>query len=185
MSQVSIPMPSAIGGVAGQFDTPGELLAAARRVHQAGFRRFDVYSPYPIHGMDLVMGLGRSHLGWIVAAAAAAGAVTALVLQWYTNVLDYPLITQGKPYFSWQAFLVVVFELSVLFAAFAAVFGMFALNGLPRWHHPTLTHDLFTTATDDGFFMLIEAADEKFAGQQTWALLQSCGASRIEWINES
>ena len=89
------------------------------------------------------MGLKRSKLGWIVAGAAMAGLLTAVGLQWYTSVLDYPLVTQGKPYFSWQAFIPVTFELSVLFAAFGAVFGMLLLNGLPAWYHPALKHEAF------------------------------------------
>ena len=89
-------------------------------------------------------------------SAGAAGVVTALGLQWYTNAFDYPLITQGKPYFSWQAFVPVMFELMVLFGALGAVVGMFALNGLPQWYHPTLKHDRFAKATDDGYFLVIE-----------------------------
>ncbi len=163
-------------GILAEFDGPGALLAAARATRKAGYQHFDVYSPYPVHGMDLAMGLNRSKLGWIVAGGAITGVTVAMGLQYYANVLDYPLITQGKPYFSWQAFLVVTFELAVLFSAFAAVFGMFFLNDLPAWYHPALKQEVFTGASDNRFFLAVEAKDEKFELEKTGNFLKQIGA---------
>jgi hypothetical protein len=188
MSQLSVqeqvPVARAFGLLAG-FAGESELLEAARGVHEAGYVRFDVFSPYPIHGMDQAMGLGRSHLGWFVLVAAIAGSATAVGLQWFCNALDYPLITQGKPYFSWQAFVPVTFELMVLFAAFAAVIGMLVLNGLPAWYHPTLRYDVFARATDDGFFLAIEADDTKFDREKTRQLLLTLGAQSVTLLEDA
>lgn len=168
--------PTAPWGLLAEFDSDTALVAAARAVREAGFRRWDTHSPFPIHGMDRAMGLGRSPLGKIVFVAGLLGAATGMGLQWFANAYDYPLITQAKPYFSWQAFVPVTFELMVLFAAFAAVFGMFLLNGLPQWYHPALKSDHFARASNDGFFLVIEAADKHFDPQQTRRLLEANGA---------
>ncbi len=165
-------------GLLAEFDSPGAILRAARETRDAGYKRWDVHTPYPIHGMDPAMGLGRSKLGWIVSGGALTGFLVAMGLQYYVN-WEYPLIHQGKPYYSWQAFLVVGFELSVLFAAFSAVLGMFALNGLPQWYHPTLKHDVFARASDDRFYVAIEASDDKFDPVQTREFLQSLGAVSV------
>ena len=170
-------------GLLAEFESPGAILAAAGAVRRAGYKRFDVYTPYPVHGMDGAMGLSRSGLGWIVSAGAAAGALTGLLLQVYVN-WEYPLIHQAKPYQSWPAFLIVTFELSVLFAAFAAVGGMIVLNGLPCWYHPTLKSQRFARVGDNRFYLTIETADEKYDAAKTRELLQSIGASAIEELEE-
>lgn len=166
-------------GMLAQFDSPGAILRAAREVRKAGYKHFDVHTPFPVHGMDTAMGLGRSHLGWIVAAGAFAGAMTAIGLQYFVG-WDYPLVHQGKPPFAWQPFVVVTFELAVLFSSFAAVIGMFALNGLPQWYHPTLKSATFARASNDRFMLSIEAQDPKFNPQTTRALLESLGAITVE-----
>ena len=170
-------------GLLAEFDTPGAVLRAARETRQAGYRRFDVHTPFPVHGMDLAMGLGRSHLGWIVAGGAVVGALAAFGGQVYCN-WEFPLIYQGKPYQSWQAFLVITFELSVLCSAFAAVLGMLFLNGLPRWYHPTLKSPAFARASNNRFFLSIEAADEKFALEATRQFMQQLGALSVEELAE-
>ena len=170
-------------GLLAEFESPNAILAAAGAVRRAGYKRFDVYTPYPVHGMDGAMGLSRSGLGWIVSAGAAAGALTGLLLQVYVN-WEYPLIHQAKPYQSWPAFLIVTFELSVLFAAFAAVGGMIVLNGLPCWYHPTLKSRRFAKVSDNRFYLTIETADEKYDAARTRELLQSMGASAIEELEE-
>src|SRR5690242_408615 len=104
-------------GLLARFDSSHALLRAAEQTHKAGYKLFDVHSPFAIHGMDHAMGLGRSHLGWIVAGGAFAGAFTAIGLQYYCN-WDFPLVHQGKPYYAWQPFVIVTFELTVLFSAF-------------------------------------------------------------------
>lgn len=166
-------------GVMAEFDGPEALLAAAARVRDAGHRRFDVHTPYPVHGMDQAMGLGRSKLGWIVLAAGTIGALTGLGLQWYANTHAYPLITGGKPYFSWQAFMPVIFEMGVLFASFGAVIGMLAMNGLPAWYHPTLKSPRFLERNPHGFFLVVEARDARFDAAKVKALLEAAGGKEV------
>ena len=170
-------------GVLAEFDSPDALLTAAKKVRLAGYRRFDVFTPYPVHHMDAAMGLRRSPLGFFVAAGAVVGGATGYLLQWYPSVVEYPLITGGKPYHSWPLFMPITFELAVLVAGFAAVFGMFALNGLPQWYHPALKHPKYLGRSDRGFFLVIETRDAKFDATQTPAFLRrigGCGVALLE-----
>jgi hypothetical protein len=170
-------------GLLAQFDSPGAILRAAREVRDAGYNKFDVHTPFPVHGMDAAMGLGRSHLGWIVSAGALAGGLTAIGLQYYVG-WDYPLVHQGKPPFAWQPFVIVTFELTVLFSSFAAVIGMLALNGLPQWYHPALKSQTFAKASNDRFMISIEAKDPKFNSITTREFLASLGAVTVEDLTE-
>ncbi len=171
-------------GVIAEFDGPDELLDAAAQARDRGYRSFDVHSPFPIHGMDGAMGLRRSRLGWIVFIAGAIGAASGMGMQWFCAAYDYPILTGGKPFFSWQAFIPITFEMMVLFAAFGAVIGMLLLNGLPQWYHPTLKHSPFARASDDGFFLVIEASDPMFHMEQTPAFLTRIGGKEIGLLEE-
>lgn len=173
-----------VWGIIAEFDGPESLIEAAAQARAAGYRRFDVYSPFPVHGMDAAMGLGRSRLGWIVFACGAIGAIAAMGLQWYCAAVDYPILTAAKPYFSWQAFVPVTFELMVLFASFGAVIGMLILNGLPQWHHPVFNHQAFARASDDGFFLAIEADDPQFDVEKTGAFLSEIGGKAVTVLEE-
>ncbi|MGH7753384.1 MAG: DUF3341 domain-containing protein, partial [Gemmatimonadales bacterium] len=119
-----------------EFDTPGELIEAARRARQAGYRRIDAYTPFPIEGLDEAIGFKKSRLPLVVLAGGLAGAAGGFLLQYYASVIDYPLNVGGRPLNSWPSFMVVTFELTILGAALSAVFGMLALNGLPMPYHP-------------------------------------------------
>lgn len=169
-------------GVLARFANPAELIEAARKVRDAGYEQFDCHSPFPIHGMDDAMGLKRSPLGFIVGGMTITGASLGMLLQWWTASIEYPLIISGKPFFSWQAFIIVTFALFVLFGAFGAVFGMFHLNRLPRLHHPLFYSDNFAKVTDDGFFVSIEVHDEKFDEKQTQQFLTSIGGVDVELV---
>lgn len=162
-----------------EFDTPAEIVKAAGAVADAGYRDFDAHTPFPIHGLDRAMKVPASKLGWIVFGHGLFGGLFAFWLQWWTSTIDYPMIIGGKPYFSFQAFVPVTFALTILFSAFGAVFGMLFLNGLPRWHHATLTHPDFLRATDDRFFISIESTDPKFDATKTRELLEQVGGKRI------
>ena len=177
------PAPLKPWGLLAEFDTPAALLRAVRETRKAGYTRFDAHTPFPVHGMDQTMGMPRSKLGWIVAAAALIGGVGAMGGQMYCN-WDYPMIHQGKPYQTWQAFLIITFEITVLSAAFAAVLGMFALNGLPKWYHPTLKSAAFARVTDNRFFLSIEAADKMFDLEKTQQFLQSLNPLLVELLQE-
>ena len=174
-----------VAGVLAEFGGADALLAAAAKVRTAGYRQFDVCSPYPVHGMDQAMGLGRSPLGWIVLGCGISGAAAAMLLQWYANAYDYPLVVSGKPYFAWQPFLVVVFEVMVGASAFGAILGMLVLNRLPRWHHPLFENANFARASDDGFFLYINATDGEYQLEKTEALLADIGGKSIARIEET
>jgi hypothetical protein len=163
-----------------EFHGSGALLKAAERVRDAGYTKFDCHSPFPIHGMDQAMGLKRSPLGWVVGFLAACGVGSALFLQWWTSSVDYKFVISGKPFFSFQAYVPITFGLGVLLAAFGAALGMFHFNRLPRLHHPVFESEHFKKCSTDGFFISIEATDDRFDATQTKSLLESIGATHIE-----
>lgn len=173
-----------VHGVLAEFHTPGAVYSAAERVRDSGFSKWDVYSPFPIHGIEEAMGMKRTILPLFVAAAAFTGAGLAYLMQWWMSSSDYPLVVQGKPPWSWEPFTPIVFELGVLLSAFAALLGMLALNGLPRFHHPLFAKERFLRSSQDRFFIAIEAADPKFDPGATRRLLESVGARHIELVEE-
>ncbi|KAA3660623.1 MAG: DUF3341 domain-containing protein [Calditrichaeota bacterium] len=169
-------------GILAEFANPGELLKAAEKVRDEGYRKFDVHSPFPIHGMDNAMGLRQSKLGFIVGAAGFLGCVGGMTLQWWVSAVEYPHVISGKPFFSFQAFVPVTFELTILFAAIAAVFGMFHLNRLPQLFHNVFYSEQFAKITDDGFMISIEADDPRFDEEKTKSFLSSIGGTSLELI---
>jgi hypothetical protein len=171
-------------GVMAEFATPADLYHAAERVRDAGFRRWDVYSPFPVHGMDEAMGLPRSRLPLLVAVVGLTGALLGFIFQYWVTAVAYPIVVQGKPYGAWEPFVPVTFEIGVLFAAFTCLLGMLAFNGLPRWHHPLLRKERFLGVSDDRFIIAIEAADERFDPEQVRQLLQSSGATAVELVED-
>ncbi len=176
--------PGRIHGAAGQFDSPESLLAAARALAGDGYTRMDAFTPFPVHGLDKALGLSRSPLGYVVFGAGLAGAALALLLQWWTGAVDYPLVIGGKPLFAFEFSIPITFELTVLLASFAAVGGMLAANGLPRLSHPVFSSELFRRVTDDGFVLLIESRDPKFDAAACRERLASLGAVRTEVVEE-
>src|SRR5205807_7851426 len=151
--------------MAAEYPSAAALCEAAKRVRDAGFRRWDVFSPFPIHGMDEAMGLSKSWLSAVVLIGGITGLLTAVTLEFGPSWLIYPVIVHGKP-FNWAtvpAFFTIMFELTVLFSAYSAFFANLIMNGLPRWHHPIFNWDRFARATNDGFFLAIEARDPRFS----------------------
>ena len=177
---------SPIYGIIGEFDSAADLYHAAEKVRDRGFKRWDVHSPFPIHGMDDAMGLGKSIVSYIVLVGGLTGFLTAVALECIPSLITYPLIVQGKPtnIYTVPAFFPIMFELTVLFSSFAAVFGMLFMNRLPRWHHPLFNWDRFAKATDDGFFLVIEASDPRYVETGVRDLLQSIGAQNITLIRD-
>lgn len=167
-----------------EFASPKEIVHAAEKVRDAGYKRWDVHTPFPIHGMDRAMGLSDSVLGWIVILSGIAGVSGAFLLMWYTNGVDYPIIIGGKPGFSLPSMVPVMFELTILLSAFGTVLGMLGLNQLPRHHHHVFYSERFERVTDDRFFVSIEAADEKFDVADTKKLLESLHPASLELIQE-
>ena len=167
-----------------EYDTTADIIHAAEKVRDAGYERWDVHTPFPIHGMDRAMGMKDSSVGWIVLICGLTGCLSAFLLMWWTNGIDYPLVIGGKPGYSLPSMIPVMFELTILLSAFGAVFGMFGINQLPKHHHPVFYSDRFERASDDKFFISIEAADESFDLEDTRALLESIGAANLELIQE-
>ncbi len=172
-------------GVLAEFAHPGELLRAAKAVHEEGYSHFDTHSPFPIHGMDKAMGLGNSIIGWITFGGGIAGLSLATWMQWWMGEVSYPINISGKPFFAVEPSIPVMFELTILFAALLTVAGMFALNGLPRPYNPLFYSREFLRVTDDAFFLHIAASDKQFDMEATPQMLADMGASHIESIRDT
>jgi hypothetical protein len=171
-------------GIIAEFRTAASVLHAAEKVRDAGFRKWDVFTPFPVHGMDRAMGLKNSKVGWFTFIAGVAGYATGMVMIWWMNAVDYPLVIGGKPMFSPNAAFPPSYELTILFGAFGSLFGMLYLNRLPRLHHPLLKHKRFSLVTHDRFFIVIETQDPKFSEVETRKLLQASGSPLIEVVEE-
>jgi hypothetical protein len=171
-------------GLMAEFETVDAVVEAAGVVRRAGFQRWDVHSPFPIHGIDPVMGIRPTILPWIVLGGGLTGLIGGLVLQWYCNAYDYPVIISGKPFWSLPANIPIIFECTVLVSAITAVFGMFALNNLPMLYNPLFKSERFRRVTDDRFFIVIDASDRRFDEAETTKLLQDAGAVAIERVED-
>lgn len=183
-------------GLIGEFDDVTAVMRAAEQVRDAGYKRFDVHSPFPIHGIDEAMGTRPTILPWIVLAGGITGAVTGTFLTHYTMgvtpeaagvpeaLKGYQYFISGKPLWSTPAFIPPIFELTILFSAFGAVFGMFLLNKLPMLAHPLRRSRAFDRVTSDRFFVAIEARDAKFDEQASADLLRRAGALNVEAVTE-
>ncbi len=179
------PGPAPTWGVMAEFPDPAALSHAAERIKQAGYTKWDVYSPFPVHGMDEAMGLKPSRVTWIMGVCCATGFACAWLMQWWMGQVDYPIVVAGKPLFAWEQATPILFELSVLFSAFGAVFGMLILNLLPRWHHPLFAKPRFLRVSDDRFVIAIEAADPKFNEQGIRHMLESLGGLHIDRVEDA
>jgi len=173
-----------IHGIMAEYATPADLYHASEMVRDGGYSRWDAFTPFPIHGLDEAMGVGRTILPVMVAAGGFTGVGLGYLMQWWMSAVDYELVVQGKPPGAWQAFVPITFEMGILFAAFTTIIGMLALNGLPRWHHPLLKKDRFLSSSDDRFFICVEAQDPAFDPDRTRALLEGAGATSIELVEE-
>ena len=171
--------PAGVHAIMGWFETPAELFQACEALRDAGYKRFDAHTPFAVHGLEQAMGLPPSRLPWIVLSGGLFGLVGSVLLAWYTQAVDYPQNISGKEAFSYQAYVPVFFELTVLCAAFACFFGMWIMNRLPRFSHPAHTHPSFHRATDDAFFISVEVADPRFDRAATRKMLAALGAREL------
>ncbi len=169
-----------IYGIAGWFETPAELYHACEALRDAGYQRFDAHTPFPVHGLEKAMGLRPTRFPWLVLCGGLTGLTFALALAYFTQVIDYPLNISGKQSWSYQAYIPVFFELTILFSGLTCFFGLWAVNGLPRFHHPTVNHPSFHRATDDAFFVSVEAEDPRFDRAETRSMLEGLGAREVE-----
>jgi hypothetical protein len=158
---------TAIYGLLAEFGNPEELVAAARRAREAGYRKMDAYTPFPVEELNEALELGQTWVPLIVLIGGLLGAALGYGMQYYIAAIDYPLNIGGRPLHSWPAFIPVTFELTVLVAGLFAVFGMLALNGLPMPYHPVFNAPSFSLATHEHFYLCIEAADPKFDSDET------------------
>jgi hypothetical protein len=158
-----------------EFADPAAVVAAARRVREAGYRKVDAFSPYPIEELSEALDFHKSKLPLLVLLGGGAGLLGGYALQYWISVVDYPLNIGGRPFHSWVAFIPPTFETTILLAALTAVLGMLALNGLPEPYHPVFNVPRFALASKDRFFLCIEADDPRFDHDETWAFLVSLG----------
>jgi hypothetical protein len=166
-------------GLLAEFNSAQALLDAAHRVRAAGYTKTDAYSPFPIHGLAEALGFRERAVAPIVLAGGVTGALAGYGLEYWTQVMAYPLNIGGRPYHSWVSFIPPAFETTILFGAFAAVLGMLALNGLPQPYHPVFNAPRFHLASRDAFFLAIEAADPRFDPVQTRAFLNGLQAREV------
>jgi hypothetical protein len=166
-------------GIMAEFDTATELVDAARQVRDAGYVKTDAFSPFPIHEIDEALGIKRSILPYLIFAGGVTGLVSALALVYYVHVFDFPIIVGGRPHFSLPAFIPPMFELTVLFSAFVAVFGMLFLNGLPSPYHPVFNVPRFALASREKFFLLIQSDDELYEYDKTREFAGTLGAQEV------
>jgi len=167
-------------GLLAEFRDVPHFYEALGAVRGAGFKKWDAYAPVPVHGADEQMGLSRSKVAWITGTFAALGLTAAILLQWWTSAVDYPLIVAGKPFWAWEQFTPIFFEVAVLFGGIATIVGMLAMNGLPRFNHPLFESDRFLRASDDKFFIAIEARDPQY--DRAAELLRGLDAVQIEEV---
>ena len=171
-------------GLMAEFSEPASLLAAARRVREAGYRKVDAFSPYPMEAVSQALGFHQSRLPLLVLIGGVTGFIAGYGLQYWASVIEYPMNIGGRPFHSVPSFIPPAFETTILFAALTAVLGMLALNGLPEPYHPVFNVPTFALATKDRFFLCIEASDPKFDLDQTWSFMMSLGARVVSEVEQ-
>ena len=171
-----------IYGMMAEFDSATYLVEAAHRTHEAGYRRIDAYSPFPVEGLAEAIGFHKNNVPLVVLIGGLFGGLSGYALQYWISVVSYPVNIGGKPYHSWPAFIVVTFEMTILFGGIFAVFGMLALNGLPMPYHPVFNVPRFALATKDRFFLIVFSTDSKYSPSETRRFLESLGPRSISEV---
>jgi hypothetical protein len=177
-------MENQLYGLMAEFDTTTEVVNAAEKVRLAGYTKTDAFSPFPIHEMDEALGIKRSILPYLVFCGGLAGLLSGIGMQVFMSWYDYPIMVGGRPMLSWTAFIPPTYELTILFAAFTAVFGMLLLNGLPQPYHPVFNVPRFALASREKFFLLIESQDEKFDYDETKSFMESLNPQEVHDVQE-
>ena len=171
-------------GVMAEFDTPEQILAAAKKTREAGYKRVTAYTPFPIEGLAEEIGFKWTAVPLLTLIGGLGGGITGFAMQYWMMAVSYPLNIGGRPLNSWPAFIPVTFELTILGASFFAVFGMLALNKLPQPYHPVFNVDRFRHASTDKFFLCIQTKDPKYSLAETARFLQDLNATHVDEVKD-
>ncbi len=169
-------------GLLAEFDSPVALVKAAEQTHAAGYQKIDAYSPLPIEGLAEAIGFHHDRVPLVTLIGAIIGGVSGYLMQYWINVINYPLNIGGKPFHSWPSFIIVTFEMTILFGGLAAVFGMLALNGLPMPYHPVFNVARFAFASKDRFFLIVFSSDKKYDDVKTREFLEGLGPKALSEV---
>ncbi|HVJ06040.1 MAG TPA: DUF3341 domain-containing protein [Candidatus Saccharimonadales bacterium] len=175
---------SVLHGVVAEFITPDELVSACKKAYAAGYRRMDAYTPFPLEEVADAIGFEKTRVPLLTLAGGILGGLSGFFLQYWVHTSAYPVNVGGRPLNSWPSFVIITFEMTILFAGIAAVVGMLTLNGLPQPYHPIFNHPRFTAASRDRFFLCIEAADPKFDLEQTTHFLEATDAVDVAEVTD-
>src|SRR5579871_6329564 len=174
--------PNPIYGLMAEFDNAKDLIAAANRTHDAGYKKIDAYTPYPIEEVAEAIGFHKNGVPLVTLIGGIIGGLTGYLLQYWVAVINYPTNIGGRPYHSWPSFIIITFELTILFGGISAVFGMLALNGLPMPYHPVFNVDRFALASKDKFFLIVFASDPKYSSGETRSFLEGLAPRSISEV---
>jgi len=172
-------------GMVGLFEDPDALIRAAQRVRDAGYRKWDCHTPYPVHGLDQAMGLRESPVAYICLTAGFIGVGAALLMQWWMDAIDFPIRIGGKPLFSWPAFVPITFELFVLFAALATMASILILGRLGKWHSPLHDSGVMADVTSHRFAVVLSDSDAAYTAEHATQLLSGAGCQDIRPLYEN
>lgn len=173
--------PNLLFGVVAEFLDPNALMEAARLSREHGYKHMDCYTPFPVHGLSEAMGFKEFIVPIMIFCGGVVGACAGLGLQYYTSVIDYPWNVGGRPMFSWQSFIPVTYECTILLAGLTAVFGTLALCGFPKPYHPIFSAEGFERASQDRFFICLEARNKDFDAEKAYQFLKSTGAINVSY----
>jgi hypothetical protein len=169
-------------GMMAEFDSVNALVDAANRTREAGYKKIDAYSPFPVEGLAEAIGFHHDAVPLVVLIGALLGGLGGYLLQYWISVVSYPINVGGKPYHSWPAFIVVTFEMTILFGGIFAVLGMLALNGLPMPYHPVFNVPRFAFATKDRFFLIVFSSDPKYKPDEVRRFLDSLAPRSVSEV---
>jgi hypothetical protein len=173
---------SASYGLMAEFDSPQELLDAAQKTHGAGYKQMDAFSPFPVEGLADAIGFHKNNVSLVVLIGGIIGGLSGYLLQYYVAVISYPINVGGRPLHSWPSFIIVTFELTILFGGLSAAIGMLALNGLPMPYHPVFNVAEFAKASDDKFFLVVFASDPNYDAARTREFLRGLAPRAISEV---
>lgn len=179
MSKLDFTDHGPVYGLMAEFDSAQELVAAAHKVHSEGYRKVDAYSPFPVEGLADAIGFHKNRVSLVVLIGGLLGGLSAYALQYWVAVITYPTNIGGRPYHSWPSFIIVTFELTILFGGIFSAVGMLALNGLPLPYHPVFNVPEFAKATENKFFLVVESTDPNFDPARTRSFLSGLGPRMV------